>query len=78
MSSIIERDNKKASRIDFDDMVDEQAALEYLPKMLENMLKEEQLHLYPQDFLHDKDFYEISNNQRLHTIDWIASFHDVF
>jgi hypothetical protein len=70
------------TKLDLNDVLEirnPQAVVEFVPEIIENMRKEEENHMYPSNFLADKNFQsEISDKYRQYLVDWLAELHYKF
>lgn len=70
------------TKLDLNDVLEirnPQAVVEFIPEIMQNMRKEEKRHMYPSNFLADKEFQsEISDKYRQYLVDWLAELHYKF
>lgn len=68
-------------KLDLNDVLEirnPQAVVEFIPEILENMRKEELVHMYPSNFLESNFQSQISEKYRQYLVDWLAELHYKF
>ena len=69
------------TKLDLNDVLEirnPQSVIEFIPEIIENMRKEELIHMYPENFLDQSFQDQISLKYRQYLVDWLAELHYKF